>query len=510
MPARWTPLLVASLSFAYLVSYPLAIGRADESHLLHEAMRVYDGQVPYADFFESLTPLGLYLFAGVYWLGGPSLLAARIAMAGIAALGCALLFVSVRRVAGTPEAWLATLIVVVLCLPVWPFASLHWVSTTLGLATAAVLLADRWQGSARARPLAAGLLAGAAFCVQQQRGAFLGLWLALALAWLALAAPRGARWAALRTTMTWGLGGAAAVVLVVLGHAAWRASLSGMLEMTFGFALKHYGPTHSGRTAWAEVLPLTQMHARPTWLWLLRVAPLFLLLEAAWLLATRGAHAWRDRQRVALCLLALLMAASVWYLPDFIHVAFVMPYLLIPAATVVFRLRTLAVWTRWPLGRHAVAAGLAVLAAVLLARGATNRAAAFAAAPVAWQTAFGPIRGTAGMQRLFEAIAQRLQPEADGRARLYLYPNDAWLFLTLPAENVTPFSSLVPVMFPASDFDTAVRIIAARSAGTAAVFAPVMVGEEGGRIRAALEAHYVLDAEVENYRIYVRRAEGAP
>ena len=82
--------LVGVLSFAYLLTYPLAIGRADESHLLHGAKRVLEGQAIYRDFFAILTPLSYYLFAAIYRLGGTTLLAARVGMALINACGCAL------------------------------------------------------------------------------------------------------------------------------------------------------------------------------------------------------------------------------------------------------------------------------------------------------------------------------------------------------------------------------------------------------------------------------------
>ena len=38
-------------------------------------------------------------------------------------------------------------------------------------------------------------------------------------------------------------------------------------------------------------------------------------------------------------LLAVLMGLSVWYLPDVIHVSFVMPFLLVPGAALLSRLR---------------------------------------------------------------------------------------------------------------------------------------------------------------------------
>ena len=152
MRIRTLPLLlVAGTSFAYLVAYPLAIGRADESHLLYGAKRILEGDVIYGDFFEIITPLGFYLFAGIYRLAGTTLLAARVGMAIINAAGCALLFHLARRLSGVAEATLATLIVACICLPTWPFASAHWISTALGLLIASVTLAPgrRRKGSTK-------------------------------------------------------------------------------------------------------------------------------------------------------------------------------------------------------------------------------------------------------------------------------------------------------------------------------------------------------------------------
>ena len=81
----FAPLLVAGLSFAYLLTFPLAIGKADESHLLYGAKRILDGEVIYRDFFEIITPLAFYLFAAIYRIAGTTLLAARVGMAIIEA-----------------------------------------------------------------------------------------------------------------------------------------------------------------------------------------------------------------------------------------------------------------------------------------------------------------------------------------------------------------------------------------------------------------------------------------
>src|SRR5262249_7417468 len=162
-PRSWalrnlTPLLVAALSFAYLLTYPLAIGKADESHLLYGAKRVLEGEVIYKDFFEILTPLAYYLFAGIFRIAGTTLLAARVGMAAIEALGCGLLFHLTRRISGGAEATLVTLIFAGVCIPTWPYASPHWISTVLGLLVAMVTLARTGGDSSRARPLVAGIL----------------------------------------------------------------------------------------------------------------------------------------------------------------------------------------------------------------------------------------------------------------------------------------------------------------------------------------------------------------
>src|SRR5690348_11137587 len=73
--------IIAALAFAYLVAYPLVIGRADESHLLYGARRILEGQVIYRDFFESITPLAYWLFAAVYRVAGTTLFAARVVIA---------------------------------------------------------------------------------------------------------------------------------------------------------------------------------------------------------------------------------------------------------------------------------------------------------------------------------------------------------------------------------------------------------------------------------------------
>lgn len=503
---RLPDLLIAGLAGAYVLALPLAIGRADESHLLFEARRVFDGQAPYRDFFESLTPLSFYLFAAVFALGGTTLLAARVVIAVIIALGACLLWHLTRRIAGALEAALAVVLFIFVAVPTWPYASPHWISTTLALAVAAVTLSRRWQGSARVRPFLAGVLAGAAVCTQQQRGVFLALWLPLALLILDTAQAPIGRWRSAATAIAYGAAGGALIVVGVLGHAAWQASPATLVEMLIGFAVSHYGPTHSGHNPWAVVLPLTQAYANATWVWLLRIAPLFVAAEGTVLLL-RVRRSWPrvERERAALCLLASLMAASVWYLPDIIHVSFVLPFMLIAGAAVLHRLRGVSILHRSALGRTATAAVLLLCAAAAIEKGLATRLAWRSAAPARLQTAYGEIAVDNSLPPLFAAIRQHLVPEPDGRTVFYSYPNDAWLYLTLPADNPTPFSVIVPGMFPDAHFEQVAEVLRARRPGTVLMFQLLLDNPQADAVKRAVDAGYDQAAEVGLYRIFVRR-----
>ena len=119
------------------------------------------------------------------------------------------------------------------------------------------------------------------------------------------------------------------------------------------------------------------------------------------------------------------MAASILYYPDFIHVSFVAPFLLIVVARVVHGLlKRVRVEVR--------VAFAAMLVVALIAKGSGNVIRAWAAAPE--------------------------------RPRLFAYPADAWLYLAVPAENPTPYSLLIPGYNTPQQFTDAIAAIERRHA----------------------------------------------
>ncbi len=428
-------------AFAYLLSYPPRLNGSDESLLLHGTKRLLAGQILYRDIFEFITPASFYYFAGAFVLGGPSLASARVAMAAANALSATLLYLLARKVAGVLEAILVVLVFVAQCIPTWNIASPHWLSTLLALATAVALLGP--AGDRRRRAWLVGTLLGLAVCTQQQRAAFLGLWVVLATLILAWARgipgwPREALDALLHTAL-----GAAVVVVPMLGYHVWRASVHEVLAATVTFPFAGYGPAVVGRLGWGGAGFMHQGRV-PAWFgWIPVAVPAILLAGSGRLLVHR--RALRE-QTVAICLLLLagLTAASVFYVPDFIHVAFIAPFSLAVAAGLLHAMRTGATHGPVALVRRTLWAGTAtaVLVAAVLG-GVEGWRAARALAPERYPTAFGTLAGTPLMRALVADLTEHMRNAPADRRSLFTYPSAPWLYLALPAENPTPFALLI-------------------------------------------------------------------
>jgi hypothetical protein len=245
--------------------------------ILYEAKRVYQGQAIYRDFFDFLTPGAFYLYALAYAVGGVSISSARATTALLHAISVVCTYFLTLHVASMGEAILAGLLVVVVCVPVWNMASHHWIATAFGLATVAVLLAPRWRGSERARPAAAGALAGLVVCTHQARGVWLIVWLAVTIPLLTIAPPNADRW---RAVCGAGVDGDRwrRQCVPILEYAVWRSSFAEMLYATHTWVTTNYRvqrrhhPWAGYGSFWAGGLS--------TYLWLLEIVPKILAVEA--------------------------------------------------------------------------------------------------------------------------------------------------------------------------------------------------------------------------------------
>jgi hypothetical protein len=475
--------------FVYLMQLPPTLNIADESFILSEAKRVYQGQALYRDFFDFLTPGAFYLYALAYAVGGVSITSARITTSLLHAISVVSTYFLTLQVASMGEAIVAGLLVVVVCVPVWNMASHHWIATAFGLATAAVLLARRWRGSERARPAAAGALAGLVVSTHQARGMWLIVWLAITIPLLTLAASDTTRWRRCLRELVWTAVGGAAVCVPIIGYAVWRSSLAEMLYATHTWVTTNYRNYNVGVVRWAGYGSLWAGGLPYTYLWLLQIVPKILAVEAisvSWAVWRFGLRS--ESVRLSLLLLAASAAAAIAYFPDIVHVAFVVPFAMIVLAGMVHR-----VWTALPrsdgLAMRVVGRlGFAVLLAIVLAKGWTNFELAWKDTPIPYESAFGRIWGRELQQQTVADVQRFLHVDPDKPPRIFAYPTDAWIYLTVPADNPTSFSLLRPVYNTPEQIQMAIDQLDRDP--QAIVFLNTLFVKKGDPIMAYLDEHW--------------------
>jgi len=124
---------------------------------------------------------------------------------------------------------------------------------------------------------------------------------------------------------------------------------------------------------------------------------------------------------------------------------------------------------------------------------------------VRFTTAFGVVDGSSALRDLFEATRLHLRPAPGRRPVLYSYPDDAWLYLALDADNPTRFDVMVVGFFPPEHVDEVVETIrAGRPDGVVLMYAATPAP-----VRPAVEQMYRAVQDVDPYRVYVR-AGGDP
>jgi hypothetical protein len=499
--------------FVYLMKLPPTLNPADESFVLYEAKRVYQGQAPYREFFDFLTPGVFYLYALAYALGGVSITSERVTTALFHMLSVVCTYFLTLRVASMGEAILTGLLVVVICVPVWNMASHHWIATALGLATAAVLLARRWQSSERARPAVAGALGGLVLCTHQARGAWLAAWLAVTVPLLALAPRDSDRWRRLLREVSWTAAGGAAICIPILGYAVWRSSFAEMFYATHTWVTTNYRSYNVGFMPWAGYASLWAGGLPYTYLWLLQIIPQVLAVEAistVWALWRFGLGS--EVVRLSVLLLALSAVGGIVYFPDIVHVAFVTPFAMIVLAGMIHRVRTALPYSDRPATRAVASLGFAVLLAIVLTKAWSNFRLAWEDDPVLYDSAFGQIAARDVQSQTIKDIREFLRVDPATPPRIFAYPTDAWIYLALPADNPTAFSLLRPVYNTPEQTQRAIEQVDRDP--EAVVLVNVLFAKQDDPFMAYLNAHWhevagvgpgiILGTPV--YRLYMRNA----
>jgi hypothetical protein len=490
---RWVVPLAA---FAYWLAYPVNPVPADEGVILHGAQRIVDGDVIYRDFFEFITPGSFYFFAALFAVVGPSLRAARYTMAVVHLVSATLLYRLTRRGAGPAEATLVVFLFATVCVPVWRIASPHWLSTCLCLSVASALLAERW--SDRTRAIVAGLLAGVVFCVQQQRGTLIVTWVAATITLQAWLVPHGERWRwwvrqAGRATAAW-----LVVVTATLGNAAWGAGPGQLFYCLVTFVFDNYRRTFVGTVHWAASF-FGVARLAPTWPWLIKWLPWVLVVEAAllaWRLRTRRGP--EETTRAAILLLGAAMAAAILYFPDFVHVSFIAPFLLVIAARIVHELWCEQPFARWRVSRGLAAVAFVVALAAIVDKGRSNLEINRDAVPERIDSEMGPLDVSPEQRKVIRALRDAV---LNGGDTIFSYPFDAWLYLATGAKNPTKYALMLRGYNSEAQYTDAIQALEANR--TPYVVFSLMVKPDDP-VWKYVEARYDEIARPGFYRLYKR------
>lgn len=451
--------VLVAATFAYLASLPRYLGWADESYFLYEAKRIRDGEVMYRDVFQFITPLATYCMAILYWLFGTSIATARLAMAVLHALLCAILFATCRAIGVRRSlALLVPLAFLSLCQGVWPFASPHWFSTVLAMAILAVLCTGERDQHPR-RTLVLGVLLGILIGVQQQKGAIMAAGVGAIVLGEHVLDRHKRNWMALCARIGWL---AAGVLTVVLPLGLWMIASAGsgpVYEALVRFPLESYRRGHFAR--WGEAAPLTDSFAAATFPALLRWSPVAVLPPVARLLhaVIRGGIDRTSSVLMALAVFAAASVASIWYFPDLIHIAFIAPAFFICAAeTGEWLLRRFARSS----GGRVLGGGTAMVVAAILGYQLWRNTATMAQQfTLPHDTAFGRIDFAQPWEPLFVDGVRALLDEVPGR-ELFSYPNVTSIYLTAGARNPTPYQYLLARVSPPTQIAKAQAILDAR------------------------------------------------
>ena len=379
---------LAAAAATFLLALPVTFSAGtylDELTYLGHTRRVLAGEVMYRDFFEFLAPLSTYLPVPLFWLVGPSIVAARLLVDVLLAIAGACLY-RLARLQGLPP-WAAALpgpLVVATVYLAAPGYSHHWVVQPFlwGAVLAASLAMERdrapwWLGC--------GVLVGLAGLVLQSDGTAL---VAALVAWLALDVLVGGRAVARAATrLTWVLAGAALPLLGVALYFAAHGAFGAAIYDTWLWTLSHY--KQAGRINDVKLLtdlsPLlaTTLPGFKLWKWyghaVLVLGTMLLPLAMAGVLLARAAGLagtwWRGERwglaTARLAFLALVLLALEGVLvrgkADFTHDLYALPASLLVATVLAWRWRAL-------LPGPELAAARALPLAALLAFGAVGLA----------------------------------------------------------------------------------------------------------------------------------------
>lgn len=257
MQSNWLCLIIAAVTFlaCYLRSFvlphtPLALW-GDQLGFATKAVRILQGQLPYRDFFEFLTPGTDLVYALLFRCAGISLAVPNLTMALLAASTAWMMTWCARRLMPAAFVLLAAALMIGFVLYGSLDATHHWFSTVLVLAAACVLLD---HNASYLRVGIAGVLVGGATSFTQTKGVAVAIGIGVFL--LCRAKPSVAR--ARRQCLVFVAAAFAIFALINLPFVL-AAGVSHWIDQVLIFPVRYFGSVSANN--WHGVFPEFQQRS---------------------------------------------------------------------------------------------------------------------------------------------------------------------------------------------------------------------------------------------------------
>ena len=283
---------LAAISILYLWPFRSAlILDPDEGIVLQGAARIIHGQIPYRDFFSFYAPGSYFWNAWLMKVFGDSILVPRTVLVLYGALFSVITFVLARRMASRTGAAVASLLLLICCLPVRFLVMHNWDSTAAALLALYCALGFlRSPNLGRAGGI--GLFTSLTLLFNQARGA--GLLLGLVLGFLVLRPRLPKDWLTSRHLLVMG----AALSLPLLATAGFFAAQGALGAMVQGLVWPsqhyslanqlHYGHITMRLATWVELFESGPLAERAfhyfiiSPIFILCALPIYVVLIALW------------------------------------------------------------------------------------------------------------------------------------------------------------------------------------------------------------------------------------
>ena len=432
-------LLLATATSTYVIMRTWQLGSADEAYYYYHAIRMLEGEVLYRDVFELTTPFFVDLLALSFHFFDATFATGRAFGSAVQALLIVVIYLG-ARIFGANRALAvgAALVQLSIAQPAWPYTTPHWLAIFF-VCVLLLLSIDRRKARTTRRVLLQGFILGLLVATRQHAGVAVGIGMTLLIFIDALSDRLWGQEPGLPLTkhvLTFAAATLFGSSVIMVPHLI-QAGVGPMISQLVVHPLTGYRDTNQVTWGTNYLFNLAPF----TWPDLLRYLPLVVAATAVRAAVAMLRRHYRRRTE-SLIVLTMFGGAALTYtmsFPDLIHLAMIMPALLIIAVELLTWI--LGFTGRFINGLQTVLGIVLIIAC--LAQLQRNYTGGVDQYPIRHDTDFGTLPfANAGELDAIAWVKDELEQE--GSPELLIYPGWASMYLMSGARNPTRHDLIFP------------------------------------------------------------------